>query len=90
MTENLSLEEKIENFLSNYFGASYDKKVSEKWSDIITEIEMYYADGKVGGWSSYYCKMTWNDSTLENDADLEIFDLLLKIFVKLVHSRLSR
>ena len=25
---------------------------------------------------------TWNDETLENDADLEIFDLLLKIDIK--------
>ena len=29
-----------------------------------------------------YCKKTWNDSTLENDADLEIFDLLLKIDIQ--------
>ena len=79
MTENLNLEEKFESFLSNYFGASYDEKVSEKWSDIIEEIRLYFEEGCVGGWSSYYCKETWNDSTLENDADLEIFDLLLKI-----------
>ena len=66
----------------NYFGASYDEKVSKKWKDIFSELEMYLKDGHVGGWSSFYCKMNWNDSTLENDADLEIFDLLLKIDIQ--------
>ena len=75
-------EEKFESFLSNYFGASYDKKFSKKWEDITIEIKLYLAEGSVGGWSSYYCKKTWNDSTLENDADLEIFDILLEIDIK--------
>ena len=66
----------------NYFGASYDKKVSKKWRGIIEEIRLYFDDGKVGGWSSYYCKKTRNDSTLENEADLEISDLLFKIDIK--------
>ena len=61
---------------------SYDKKVSKKWKDIIREIILYFKDGHFGGWSSYYCKKTWNDSTLENDADLEIFELLLKIDIR--------
>ena len=43
---------------------------------------MYYADETVGGWSSLYCKKTWNDETLKNEADLEIFDDLLKIDIK--------
>ena len=73
------MEEKFRGFLSNYFGASYDEEVSEKWEAVIFEIELYFEDGKVGGYSSWYCKLTWNDETLENDADLEIFDLLLKI-----------
>ena len=76
------MKEKFESFLSNYFGASYDEKVSEKWEAVIDEIEMYFKDGNVGGWSSYYCLKTWNDETLENDADFEIFDLLLKIDIK--------
>ena len=75
-------KEKFDSFLSNYFGANYDKKISEKWRDIIRESERYFQDGAVGGWSSYYCKLTWNDETLENDANLEIFDLLLKIDIK--------
>ena len=41
-----------------------------------------FQNGTVGGWSSLYCKVTWNDETLENDADLKIFDLLLKIDIK--------
>ena len=76
------MKDRFESFLSNYFGASYDEEVSEKWEDVIFEIELYFKDGDVGGWSSYYCKATWNDSTLENDADLEVFDLLLKIDIK--------
>ena len=76
------MEENFESFLSNYFGASYDEEVSEKWKIVIWEIELYFKEGDVGGWSSWYCKGTWNASTLENEADLEIFDLLLKIDIK--------
>ena len=68
--------------MSNYFGAGYDEEVSEKWKIVIWEIELYFKDGYVGGWSSLYCSKTWNDETLENEADLEIFDLLLKIDIK--------
>ena len=87
------MEEKFRRFLSNYFGNSYDEKVSDKWRDIIWEIQRYFEDRFQGGWSSYYCQMTWNDSTLENEADLDIFDLFLKIDIqngadtsKIVHS----
>ena len=76
------MEENFENFLSNYFGASYDEEFSEKWRAVIFEIELCFKDVKIGGWSSCYCKETWNDETLENEADLEIFDLLLKIDIK--------
>ena len=65
-------------FLSNYFGVGYDEGFSEKF-EVFMEIENYFEDGRVGGWSSYYCKATWNELTLVNEADLEIFDLLLKI-----------
>ena len=73
------MKEKFGDFLSNYFGASYDEKVSEKWRDIIEETRCYFKDGAIGGYSSWYCNLTWNDETLETDADLEIFGLLLKI-----------
>ena len=43
---------------------------------------MYFKDHKVGGWSSYYCRNSWNDETLENETDLEIFDLLFKIDIQ--------
>ena len=66
-------------FLSDYFGARYDGRLNEQLEALIVEIRIYIADDDVGGWSSYYCRVTWNDSTLENDADLNIFDLLLKI-----------
>ena len=49
---------------------------------VIFEIETYFKDNAVGGWSSLYSRVTWNDWTLENNADLEIFDLLLKIDIK--------
>ena len=76
------MEENFENFLSNYFGTGYGEEISGKWEAFIYEIETNFKDGHVGGYSSYYCKVTWNDETLENDADLEIFDLLLKIDIK--------
>ena len=76
------MEENFENFLSTYFGASYDEEVSEKWATVIFEQRLYFEDLHYGGWSSYYCSVTWNDSTLENEADLEIFDLLLKIDIQ--------
>ena len=69
-------------FLMTYFEDDYDIRLSPNFVDIIVEIKMYFEDGKVGGWSSYYCKKTWNDSTLENDADLEIFELLLTIDIR--------
>ena len=68
--------------MSDYFGDHFDGRLSIELEDVIFEIERYFKDGKVGGWSSYYCKVTWNNSTLENDADLEIFDLLLKIDIQ--------
>ena len=68
--------------MSNYFGAGYDEEVSEKSNFFIWEMELYFEEGDAGGWSSYYCKVNWNDSTLENDADLEIFEILLKIDIK--------
>ena len=76
------MEEKLGSFLSNYFGASFDEEVSKKWGSVIFEQRLYFEDGYVGGWSSFYCKETWNDATLENEADLEIFDHLLKIDIK--------
>ena len=76
------MEETFGSFLSNYFGASYDEEVSEKWAVVMIETRLYFEDGYAGGWSSFYCKLTWNDSTLENNADLEIFDLLLKIDIQ--------
>ena len=82
MTENLNLVEKFESFLSSYFGTTYDKKVWKKWKAVISEIELYFKDDQLGGWSSYYCEKTWNDSTLENEADLEIFEILFKIDIR--------
>ena len=75
-------KEKFEDYLLNYFGENYDGRIFKKCEFIIIEIETYFKDARVGGWSSFYCKVTWNDSTLENEADLEIFDLLLKIDIK--------
>ena len=75
-------KEKFEDCLLNYFGENYDERLFKKCAAIIIEIETYFKDGYVGGWSIWYCKMTWNDKTLENDADFEIFDLLLEIDIK--------
>ena len=75
-------KEKFENYLLNYFGENYDGRIFKKCAAVIFEIDIYFKDGYVGGWSSCYCKATWNDSTLKNDANLEIFDLLLKIDIE--------
>ena len=68
--------------MSTYFEDDYHGRLPDDFTGILVEIEMYFKDDCVGGWSSYYCKKTWNDETLENAADLEIFDLLLNIDIK--------
>ena len=68
--------EGFKTFLSTYFEGDYDEKLLDDCPGIFVD------DGHVGGWSSLYCHKTWNDLTLENDADLEIFDLLLNIDIK--------
>ena len=68
--------------MSDYFGHRYDGRLTEQFEAVMIETELYFNDDHVGGWSTYYCKWTWNDSTLENDADLEIFDLLFKIDIQ--------
>ena len=86
--EMTKFKEKFGDYLFNHFGENYDGRLPKMETFkkcaaiIIIEIERYFKDGKVGGWSSFYCKMTWNDETLENEADLEIFDLLFKIDIK--------
>ena len=73
-------KEKFEDCLLNYFGENYDG--NENDDAVIFEIETYFKNGRVGGWSSRYCKATWNDKTLENEADFEIFELLFEIDIK--------
>ena len=68
--------------MSTYFEDDYDGILLEDFVGIVHEIQIYFKDGRVGGWSSFYCKVTWNDETLENEADLQIFDLLLKIDIQ--------
>ena len=67
------------NLISIHFGKNDDGRLLVKLGGAMFEIELYLEDGHFGGWSSYYCSKTWNEETLENEADLEIFDLLLKI-----------
>ena len=68
--------------MTTYFGENYDGRLFEKWEAINSEIRIFFEDVFAGGWSSLYCQLTWNALTLENEADLEIFDLLLKIDIK--------
>ena len=68
--------------MTDYFGDHGDEEVSEQLKAVIFEIELYFQNRKIGGWSSNYCKLTWNNETLENEADLEIFDRFLKIDIK--------
>ena len=46
------------------------------------ESELYFKEGTVGGYSSFYCVATWDEYGLKNEADLALFDLLLEIDVK--------
>ena len=78
----MKFKERFGDFLSNYFGENYDGRHFKIWEDVIFEIEIYFKDGYFGGWSSYYCRLCRNDSTLENDADLKIFYLLLEIDIQ--------
>ena len=70
---------KFEHFLSFYFGEYYDEKLWEEWEAILIEMRLYFQNDNVGGWSSVYCTETWNASTLENDADWNVFNILFKI-----------
>ena len=45
-------------------------------------MRMYLQNDNVGGWSSAYCSKTWNPSTLENDADTDVFNLLFRIDIE--------
>ena len=68
-------------YFDDYFNY-FDGRTTGQLKAVINEIVMYFKDGRIGGWSSFYCKVTWNDSTLKNDADLEIFNLLFKIDIR--------
>ena len=46
---------------------------------ITFESGTYFKAGTDGGYSSYYCMMAWDEESLKNDADLEIFNLLFEI-----------
>ena len=61
------------------FGQIYDENFFKIWEAILIETKLYLKRDWIGGWSSFYCKAAWNDSTLENDVNLDIFDLLLEI-----------
>ena len=82
ISENSVDIEGLKTFLSTYFEDDYDVRLLGNFVGIIVKIPLYFKNGSIGGWSSGYCKVTWNDSTLENEADLEIFDLLFKIDIK--------
>ena len=83
MTKNYGdIIEAFKTFLSDYFGDHFDGRLSDQLDAVIVEIILSFEDSRVGGWSIYYCKVTWSDSNLETDADLEIFDLLLKIDIQ--------
>ena len=47
--------------------------------EIKEESELYFKERCIGGYSSHYCKVAWNEKSLKNDADLAVFDLLYEI-----------
>ena len=68
----------IEEFFREYFGSDFDEKKVDVLEDIIYESELYFKEGDVGGFSSYYCQMAWDEKRFKNDADLAVFDLLFE------------
>ena len=52
------IKEALKMFLSDYFGDHFDGRLSAQLKAVIFEIEIYFKDGWVGGWSSFYCKVT--------------------------------
>ena len=72
----------IKEFFREYFGTAFDEKKVGVLEGIKIEGLMYFKEGKVGGYSSCYCKMAWDKKRLKCDADLSVFDLLLEIDVK--------
>ena len=77
--EITKFKEKFRDFIFIYFGKNGDAGLFEKFEALIFETELYFKVGEEGGWSGYYCAKTWNDEALENEADLQIFDLLFEI-----------
>ena len=47
--------------------------------EIKYESETYFKEMKVGGYSSFYCKLALDENRLKNDADLDLFELLFQI-----------
>ena len=73
----------LRTFLPTYIiEDDYNERLLHDFVGLLIEIKLYCEEGNVGGYSSFYCKKTWNDETLENDANLKIFDLLLKIDIE--------
>ena len=72
----------IEDFFRKYFGNSFDEKKVGVLEGIKFEGRIYFKEEKVGGYSSFYCKVAWDEHGLKNDADLAVFDLLFKIDVE--------
>ena len=70
----------MNKFLSSYFGEEYKSVYENKWKVLKIEIGFYIENGlKIEGWCILYCKKTWNNLTLQNDARLRIFEILYQI-----------
>ena len=68
----------IEDYFRGYFGSAFEEEV-EGLEEIKNESELYFKEGTVRGYSSYYCLEAWDEKSLKNDADLVVFDLLYEI-----------
>ena len=71
----------IEEYFRGYFGSAFEEDV-EGLEHVKLESIVYFEEGKIGGYSSYYCKAACDEKSLKNDADLAVFDLLYEIDVE--------
>ena len=78
--------ELIKDFYRKHFGTRFDQLKASANADLLNAItsegELYFKEGNVGGYSSMYCKLAWDENRLKCEADFELFDLLFQIDVE--------
>ena len=84
MSRVINKDESAEHFFRRHFGSHFEKfsNLYEKIDELQgmrAENDIYFNEKGPGGYSSLYCSVAWDDESLQNDADLAIFNLLFEI-----------